>query len=161
MSEATHSFDGKLTTFDSSDNGDTLANKTSSRATITGGSTLAGGALPGLVTYKKKSLVGRSMQNAPRSTFIDPDTGRPRKATFFPHPSGGFSKEMAGGYIRNNIAPCLPPRSEGRKGFGLMDGFSVHLCPAMVGAAEDEQIELQLRVPHTSRKLQGEDTDNF
>eukprot|EP00966_Prymnesium_polylepis_P306673 7086633-Prymnesium_polylepis.1 len=42
-----------------------------------------------------------------------------------------------------------------------MDGFSVHLCPAMVGAAEEEEIELQLRVPHTSRKTQGEDTDNF
>eukprot|EP00966_Prymnesium_polylepis_P115626 2672970-Prymnesium_polylepis.1 len=87
MSEASHGFDGKLTTFDKDDNCDTLANKTSSRATITGGSTMAGDALPGLITYKKASLVGRSMQHAPRSTFIDPDTNRPRKATFFPHPS--------------------------------------------------------------------------
>jgi hypothetical protein len=160
MSEASHSSDGKLTTFDPEDNGDSLANKCSTRCTITGGSTMAGGGLPGLITYKKASLLGRSMQHAPRSAFKD-ENGKPRKATFFPHPSGGFSKEMAAGYIRNNIASCLPPRTDGRKAFGLMDGFSVHLCPAMVEAAEDEAIDLQLRIPHTSRKSQGEDVENF
>eukprot|EP00966_Prymnesium_polylepis_P026955 623409-Prymnesium_polylepis.1 len=68
---------------------------------------------------------------------------------------------MAGGYVRNNIDPCLPPRTDGRKGFGLMDGFSVHLCPSMVEAAEEKSLDLQLRIPHTSRKSQGEDVENF
>ena len=53
MSDASHSFDGQMVTFDADDNGDTLAHKTSTRATITGGTTMAGGALPGLITYKK------------------------------------------------------------------------------------------------------------
>ena len=108
----------------SSDNGECVANKSSVKWTLTGGSFMNGDSLPGCATPPSKSLQLSLMKDPPVSILVDPATGKGRPCHFYPHPSGGFSYDLAPLWMKEVVGPCLP-RKEGKKAYALCDGYGV------------------------------------
>jgi len=147
---------------DEFDYGQVVAEQSSHKISITGGCTLSCKALPALVTHEGCTMTLAAMKDPPRSSFKDKQ-GMPRVAAFYPHKSGGFIAEMAGGWMRNVIGPCFEVNinEQGEHVLGLGDGLGAHMSPEMVQAAIEVGIDIELRVPHTSHRTQPEDRHLF
>eukprot|EP00966_Prymnesium_polylepis_P013413 309672-Prymnesium_polylepis.1 len=113
-------------------------------------------------TRYTREMTLAAMKDPPRSSFKDKE-GMPRVAAFYPHKSGGFVAEMAGGWMRNVIGPCFENEinEKGEHILGLGDGLGAHMSPEMVEAAIEVGIDIQLRVPHSSHRTQPEDRRLF
>ena len=150
----------KTMTIDSDDNGECVANKSNVRWTLTGGSFLTGDSLPGCATPGTQGVKLSLLKDPPLSTIIDPATKKGRPCQFYPHQSGGFTYELAPQWMRQVVGPCLP-KKEGKRAYGLCDGYGAHTTLPMVQAANEVGSDLQLRVPHTSHVSQVADVANF
>ena len=150
----------KTMTIDADDSGECVANKTNVRWTITGGSFMNGDSLPGCATPPTQSMRLALMKDPPLSTIIDPATGKGFPCQFSPHPSGGFSYELAPLWLKNVVGSCLP-KKDGKRCYGLCDGYGAYTTMPMVNAANEIGCDIQLRVPHTSHVSQVADVVNF
>jgi hypothetical protein len=148
---------------DQFDYGQVVAEQSSHKISIlTGGSTLSCKALPALVTHEGCSMTLATTKDPPRSGFKD-ERGQPCVAAFYPHKSGGFLAEMAGGWMRKVIAPCfeMTINERGEHVLGLGDGLGAHMSPEMVGACIEVGIDVQLRAcatlepPYTAGRSQA------
>ena len=155
-----HASTEKTMVVDAEDDGECVANKTNIRWTLTGGSFLNGESLPGCATPPSKSIKLALLKDPPLSTLVDSATGRRRPCQFYPHPSGGFSYELAPLWLKEVVGPCLP-KKDGKRAYGLCDGYGAHTTIPMVEAADEIGCDLQLRVPHTSHVSQVADVANF
>ena len=150
----------KTMTIDADDAGECVANKSTVRWTITGGSFMNGDSLPGCATPPTKSMQLALMKDPPLSTIIDKSTGKGFPCQFSPHHTGGFSYELAPLWLKEVVGPCLP-KKDGKRSYGLCDGYGAHTTLPMVNAADEIGCDLQLRVPHTSHVSQVADVANF
>lgn len=79
---------------------------------------------------------------------------------------GSLNEEGALDYLKSVLHPALgspAPRSDapGKQAVVVCDGVGTHHAFPVLEAAVDMGIEILLRVPHLSHRLQGEDTVNF
>ena len=97
------------------DTGETLAAKGGGDASGVGGSTAAGGGLPPMFILAGQSIdiawlePPMAPDGPPTSTIIDPTTGEPFEATFFPNTKGGMAWDTGPIYFRHNILPVFDP----------------------------------------------------
>ena len=62
--------------------------------------------------------------------------------------------------MKEVVGPCLP-RKEGKKAYGLCDGYGTHATLPMILAAESIDVVLQLCVLYTGHISQVADVANF
>jgi hypothetical protein len=79
---------------------------------------------------------------------------------------GSLNEEGAADYVRTVLYEVLgsPPSrddSRGHQGVAICDGVGTHIEVAVLETAVELDLEVVLRVPHLSFRLQGEDTVNF
>ena len=127
-----------------------------------GGSTAAGDSLPAMFIVAGNKLDSKWMAHQIESTLIDPVSGETLKATWHANTKGGMTYDMCPKYFAKNILPSFdPPPSAENPVVGICDGHGSHLTLELIDFCIANHIILILRPPHTTHRLQGEDTTNF
>eukprot|EP00937_MAST-01D_sp_MAST-1D-sp2_P003308 g3308.t1 len=137
--------------------------------TVVCGSRGDGKALPPLVIFPRKtmgSLSDSSTWNAELWRAFARDSpvseiivgGKRMPAQIIGNKSGGMTHDLGAVYLREIIAPCVPGRTKEKPGIVICDGHGSHLTLEMLQAAVELNFIILLRPPHTTSRLQGEDT---
>ena len=168
MTDGTHAPHAKTVRDGPHDTGETLAAKGGGMASGVGGSTAAGDSLPGMFLTAGASFDNKWIQppfapeGTPQSTIINPSTNTPFKATFFPTPKGGMTREVGVLYFKKNILPLFNPPPDAENPIVVIaDGHGSHMTLELIDFCREHHIVLVLRPPHTTHRLQGEDVKNF
>jgi hypothetical protein len=143
-------------------NKDVVCSKGGGDCSAVGGSTAAGDSLPAMFIVAGNQLDAAWMETEIESTLIDPVSGETLKATWHANKKGGMTYDMCPKYFAKNILPSFnPPPSAENPVIGICDGHGSHLTLELIDFCIANHIILILRPPHTTHKLQGEDTTNF
>jgi hypothetical protein len=92
--------------------------------------------------------------------------GHPISWRYASNEKGSLNGEGALDYLKTVLHPARgspPPRSDapGKQAVVICDGTGTQIGFSVLEAAVELGIEIVLRVPHLSFRLQGEDTVNF
>jgi len=136
------------------------AHKGGLSATIVGGGTGDGKALPAFVIFAGESYAARWTRPSPTSHFLGEDS-RFISAKFGCNKKGGMQGDYGVMYLRDVVAPCFPNRSEEEKVVVICDGHGSHLTLGLIEWCRENHFSVLLRVPHTSHLTQGEDVVMF
>ena len=127
-----------------------------------GGSTAAGDSLPAMFIAAGNQLDSAWMETEIESTLMDPVSGETLKATWHANKNGGMTYDMCPKYFAKNILPSFdPPPSAENPVIGICDGHGSRSTLELIDFCIENHIILILRPPHTTHRLQGEDTTNF
>eukprot|EP00733_Pompholyxophrys_punicea_P000732 Pompholyxophrys_punicea_v1_NODE_257_length_2508_cov_3.165919.p1 type:complete len:421 gc:universal NODE_257_length_2508_cov_3.165919:1356-94(-) len=147
------------------DTGECLANKSGNDCTIVGGGLVDARALPALYILQGQSFDVDDTKDPPEShIFSEEPNGGPvkyRAAAFYANANGGMTDDLGVAYIKNVIVPCFPDISPNKPAIMVCDGHGSHITLELLLYAKEAGIIIVLRPPHTSHKVQGEDTQNF
>ena len=147
------------------DRGESLATKSSSTTSVVCGRTGTGKALPPYIVFSS----GKTMHSdwcQPYTSQLQDADGNQLTWRYDSNEKGSVNEAKASDYIRTVIHPVLhnpKPRAEdpGNQGVVFCDGVGTHLGITVLETAIELGLEIVLRVPHLSFRLQGEDTHNF
>ena len=95
-------------------------------------------------------------KDAPVSPIIV--NGKRMAAHVYGNKSGGMTHDCGAMYLRHILAPCVPGRTKEKPGIIICDGHGSHLTLEVLEAAVELNFVILLRPPHTTSRLQGEDT---
>ena len=147
------------------DDGETIVTKSSSSATSVCGRLGNGKALPVYTVFDSGDTFHPTWAPHIMSDIKDKDDNLiPWR--YASNEKGSLTEQLAKDYITMILHPCLgspPSRNDapGKQGVVICDGVGTHIGLAVLEAALELGIEVILRVPHLSYRLQGEDTVNF
>jgi hypothetical protein len=110
-----------------------------------------------------KGLTEDMLKHAPRGTVIDhrEDPPAPMRAQYAITKSGGMEWEANVAYLEQIVQPATRSKKGEREGIHGVDGFGSHINIKVIRKAVELGQHIALRFPHGSRKIQGQDTDNF
>eukprot|EP00966_Prymnesium_polylepis_P332590 7388076-Prymnesium_polylepis.1 len=136
--------------------------KGGSKITFAGGSKGNGAGLPPQI-ISNKSLTEDMVKNSPQGTVLDYREDPPVRmaAEYSVTKSGGMEWEANIAYLENIIQPATGSKKGEREGIHGVDGFGSHINIRVVRKAVELGQHIALRFPHGSRRIQGQDTDNF
>ncbi|KAK3239236.1 hypothetical protein CYMTET_50820 [Cymbomonas tetramitiformis] len=144
------------------DVGDTIADKGGEDGTLCASTVANGDAGPPLWIFAVESYKAAWTVDAPRSTVIDPTTGRGYPSTFTANKKGGMTFDLGVHYMRTNVAVMFPDLSPEKPVVVVCDGHGSHLTLELLDYCREVGIVVVLRPPHTSSNIsQGEDVRNF
>ena len=147
------------------DRGEALKTKSSSTATAVCGRTGTGQALPPMIVFASGQSFSGTWAPHKVSEVLD-NSGAPLPWRYFSNEKGSLNEEGATMYLKQILLPAagnVKPKSEcpGQQAVVFCDGVGTHIGFTMLEAAVNNGLEIALRVPHLSFRLQGEDTENF
>ena len=147
------------------DRGECLVTKSSGTASLVAGRTGTAKALPPFVVFSSGKSMHPDWCPAYESDVLDAE-GRHIPWRYDHNEKGSVNEAKAADYIRNIIHPAVgspKPRDvdPGNQGVVFCDGVGTHLGITVLETAIELGLEIVLRVPHLSFRLQGEDTHNF
>ena len=147
------------------DRGEQLATKSSATATVVAGRIGAGLALPLYVVFSSGDSYEPAWCRHYPSDVKDAE-GKVLHWRYNSNPKGSMTEEFAADYMLSILYPALQnpkKRSDapGQQGVVFCDGVGTHLGFIVLETAVENGLEIVLRVPHLSYRLQGEDTVNF
>jgi len=150
---------------------DTLETRGFGNVTVVCGSRGDGKALPPMAIFPRKTMgkVGDDSSAwtldfwrqwrrvAPASPICGKD-GKPLMAKVMGNKSGGMTHDLGAIYLRDVIAPAMPELTKEKPGILVCDGHGSHLTLEFLETAIALNIIVILRPPHTTSRMQGEDT---
>ncbi|KAK3270002.1 hypothetical protein CYMTET_14560 [Cymbomonas tetramitiformis] len=151
----------RIVTVDKDDVGDVVANKGGGDGTLCASTIANGHAGPPLWIFAAESFKLSWVVDAPRSTVIDPSTGRGYPSTFTANTKGGMTFDLGVHFMRTNVAVMYPDLSRDNPVVVICDGHGSHLTLELLDYCREVGITVVLRPPHTSNISQGEDVRNF
>lgn len=148
------------------DDGEGVVTKSSACASAVCGRLADNRTLPAMIIFNSgESLDATWCPNHSVPDICDKD-GRPLCWQYQCNEKGSMTEDFAVTYVRNVLHPALgypPPRdtNPGEQGVVICDGVGVHIGFRVLQECIKHGIEVLLRVPNLSCKLQGEDLINF
>ena len=148
------------------DDGETIVTKSNSTATAMCGRTGDGKALPVMVVFASGDSFHFQWAPVITSTYFKDRDGNPLEWRYRSNKKGSLNEEGYVDFLRSIVHPAVgyPPTRDsqpGHQGVCVCDGVGTHCGIFALEAALSLGLEVLLRVPHLSFKLQGEDTVNF
>jgi hypothetical protein len=153
------------------DDDHTLEVRGNGNVTVVCGSRADGMALPpmcifprttmGQLTKPQKgwslAMLEKWAKEAPTSDICGTD-GKKLQTLIFGNKSGGMTDDCGAMYLEHIIVPSLPKLTADKPGILVCDGHGSHLTLKFLETAIENHIVVVLRPPHTTSRLQGEDT---
>jgi transposase-like protein len=148
--------DSILTTVSDLDTGEVLAAKSSSSATLIGGSNAACDAMPMACIFSGASFKGEWIADPPLTSKINPLTSEPYRPVFMANKSGGMTHDLGVQMLKTQIEPFCPGVSPANKYIVICDGHGSHLTLDMLEYSRKKGFRVVLRPPHTTHISQGQ-----
>ena len=148
------------------DTRDVAATKVGRKISWFYGRTGTGKLLPPFIVYGGASKVKPEWISDEVFTDVRDANGELVPTAWRANSKGSVDSEMFREYVTDIIIPCMQGEGvrneDGKRGMFLLDGCQTHLSnPETTRMLRDAGIMLYFRVPHTSDKMQGEDTVVF
>lgn len=145
------------------DRGEGLVTKSSATATAACGRTGTGEALPPYIVFSSGSTFSAGWTRTGLQTEVN---GKSLQWRFNHNDKGSLNEDGVVDYVESVLkkaAHMVKPRSEtpGQQAVVICDGVGTHLGLEVIESCIAHGIEIALRVPNLSFRLQGEDTVNF
>ncbi|KAK3256831.1 hypothetical protein CYMTET_34053 [Cymbomonas tetramitiformis] len=135
----------RIVTIDEEDVGDVVANKGGGDGTLCASTLASGDAGPPLWIFAAESYKPAWTVDAPRSTVVDPVTGRGYPSTFFANKKGGMTFDLGVHFMKTNIAVMYPDLSPEKPVVVVCDGHGSHLTLELLDYCREVGINVVLR----------------